>query len=150
MRALLTALKTDRLTWLSRLLSLIGLGISAYLAYVYLRHQTPVCDASRGCEVVASSDYARPYGIPMPLFGVAGYLALFVTACLRGQRARTLGMVFTVIAVAASGVLTYLELEVIHAVCVWCVASATCATLHVFVNSARYVRGEPDISLAPA
>ena len=141
-----SALRTDKLTWLSRALSLIGLGISCYLAYTYLRHQIPVCDGSNGCGKVAQSDYARPGGIPMPLFGVAGYLLLFITACMRGDRAREAGMLFTVIAIAASGVLTYLELQVIDAVCYWCVASAICASCHVVVNSARYVRGEPRVT----
>lgn len=146
MNPFFSALRTDKLTWLSRALSLVGLGISVYLAYTYLRHQIPVCDGSNGCGKVAQSDYARPGGIPMPLFGVAGYLLLFVTACMRGDRAREAGMVLTVIAIAASGVLTYLELQVIHAVCYWCVASAICASCHVVVNSARYVRGEPKVT----
>lgn len=141
----LEALRTDRLTWLSRALSLTGLLIASYLAYTYLRHQVPLCSSSNGCEKVANSDYARPGGVPMPLFGVAGYLLLFVTACIRGERARAAGMVLTVFAIAASATLTYLELNVIHAVCYWCVASATCAALHVVVNSARFVRGEPDL-----
>ena len=55
-------------------------------------------------------------------------------------------MVFTVAAIAASAVLTYLELYVIHAICWWCVASATCASFHVVVNSLRYVRGEPVVT----
>jgi uncharacterized membrane protein len=134
------------LTWLSRALSLLGLGISAYLAYTYLRHQIPVCDGSNGCGKVAQSDYARPGGIPMPPFGVAGYLPLFITACMRGDRAPEASMVLTVIAIAASGVLTYLELQVIHAICYRCVASAICASFHVVVNSARYVHGEPKIA----
>jgi uncharacterized membrane protein len=136
------ALRTDKLTWLSRGLSLTGLAISSYLAYTYLRHQVPVCSDS-GCATVANSGYARPGGVPLPLLGVVGYLLLFVTACLPGRRARSAGMVLTVVAISASAVLTYLELEVIHAVCVWCVASATCAAFHVVVNSTRYVRGEP-------
>jgi uncharacterized membrane protein len=143
-------LRTDKLTWLSRLLSLIGLTISGYLAYTYLRNQVPVCSTGSGCKIVAMSDYARPGGIPLPLAGVAGYSALFVTACLRGERARMLGMVFTVMAIGASILLTYLELNVIHAVCSWCVASAICAALHVVVNSARYVRGEPHLTAAAA
>ena len=52
-------------------------------------------------------------------------------------------MVFTVLAIGASIGLTYIELNVIHAICYWCVASATCALFHVVVNSTRYVRGEP-------
>jgi uncharacterized membrane protein len=77
----------DRMTWLSRLLSLTGLAISTYLAYAYLQHQAPVCSASAGCAIVAHSKYARPFGIPLPLLGGAGYLLLFIAACRRGQRA---------------------------------------------------------------
>jgi uncharacterized membrane protein len=51
---------------------------------------------------------------------------LFITACPPGQRARAAGMVFTVLAIGASIGLTYIELNVIHAICYWCVASAVC------------------------
>jgi len=140
----LSLLAADKLTWLSRLLSLIGLGISCYLAYTYLNDQAPVCLAGlHGCQKVEQSSYARPAGIPMPLLGVIGYLALFVTACLPGARARAIGMVLTVCAIATSLCLTYLEVEVIHALCYWCLSSATCAALHVVVNSTRFVRGDP-------
>jgi uncharacterized membrane protein len=139
-------LRTDGLTWLSRALSLTGLTIAAYLTTVYLEHLPPVCVNSGGCVTVQHSAYAHLWGIPLPVFGLVGYALLFVTACLPGQRARTAGMLFTVLAISASAVLTYLELNVIHAVCIWCVASATCALCHVMVNSARYVRGEPAIA----
>jgi uncharacterized membrane protein len=135
---------TDKLTWLSRALSLTGLAISSYLAFRYLHHQAPICLAhSHGCLKVEQSVYARPGGIPMPLFGVAGYLSLFTTACIRGPRARAAGMTLTVLAIVASLGLTYLEVEVIHAICYWCLSSAICAALHVVVNSTRFVRGEP-------
>ena len=49
----------------------------------------------------------------------------------------------TVLAITASIGLTYLDVYVIHAICRWCVGSATCALLHGFVNSTRFVRGEP-------
>ena len=137
-------MRTDKLTWLSRALSLTGFAIAAYLTTVFLQDLPPACfGGSTGCATVQHSSYAHLAGIPLPLFGLAGYALLFVSACLPGQRARTAGMVFTVVAVSASAVLTYLELNVIHAICYWCVASAVCATLHVIVNSARYVRGEP-------
>jgi uncharacterized membrane protein len=143
--------RTDKLTWLSRALSLTGLAISTYLAYTYLNHEAPVCVAgSQGCLKVEQSSYAWPGGIPMPLFGVAGYLLLFTTACMRGQRARTAGMVLAVFAIAVSLTLTYLEINVIHAICYWCVSSAICAALHVLVNSARFVRGEPGVRSRPA
>jgi uncharacterized membrane protein len=142
-------LRTDKLTWLSRGLSLTGLSIAAYLTTVYLQNVPPLCANSGGCVTVQHSQYANIAGIPLPIFGLVGYALLFVTACLPGQRARTAGMVFTVIAIGASILLTYLELEVIHAICIWCVASATCAALHVVVNSTRYVRGDPDALNSP-
>ena len=134
---------TDKLTWLSRGLSLMGLAIAAYLTTVYLRHVPPICGTSGGCVTVQHSRYAHVAGIPLPVFGLVGYTLLFVTACLPGQRARTAGMLFTVVAISASVVLTYIELDLIHAICIWCVASATCALCHVIVNSTRYIRGEP-------
>ena len=140
-------LRTDKLTWLSRVLSLAGFAIAAYLTTVYLADVPPVClGGSSGCVTVQHSSYAHLAGIPLPLFGLAGYLLLFISACLPGQRARTAGMAFTVFAIAASAVLTYLELNVIHAICYWCVASAVCATFHLIVNSIRYVRGEPRLA----
>ena len=141
--------RTDKLTWFSRLLSLTGLSISTYLAWKYLHNQAPVCTITHGCAKVEQSKWARPGGIPLPLFGMVGYTALFITACIRGQRARTWGMIFTVGAIGVSITLTYLELNVIHAVCIWCVASATCALLHVIVNSTRFVRGDPAMYEAP-
>ena len=137
---------TDRLTWLSRALSLTGLGIAAYLTTVYLQHVPPLCGTSGGCVTVQHSRYAHLAGIPLPVVGLIGYTLLFVTASLPGQRARAAGMVFTVMAITASLGLTYLELYVIHAICLWCVASAICAFLHVIVNSTRYVRGEPAVT----
>jgi uncharacterized membrane protein len=146
-------MRTDKLTWLSRALSLTGFAIASYLTTVYLEHVPPVCfGGSSGCVTVQHSSYAHLAGIPLPLFGLAGYALLFTSACLPGQRARTAGMAFTVFAISASAVLTYLELNVIHAICYWCVASAVCATFHVIVNSIRYVRGEPKLAYlgAPA
>ncbi len=142
-------LHTDWLTWLSRALSLTGFGIAAYLTTVYLQDAPPLCGTSGGCVIVQHSRYAHLAGIPLPVIGLVGYGLLFISACLPGQRARAAGMVFTVLAITASIALTYLELNVIHAICLWCVASATCALLHVFVNSTRYVRGEPAVGEVP-
>jgi uncharacterized membrane protein len=102
-------MRTDKLTWISRALSLTGFAIAAYPTTVYLQDVPPVClGGSGGCVTVQHSSYAHLAGIPLPLFGLAGYTLLFISACLPGQRARTAGMVFTVFAIAASAVLTYL------------------------------------------
>ena len=106
--------------------------------------------ALRAAARSAPADDHRTQRPGAGLFGLLGYALLFISACLPGQRARTAGMVFTVFAIAMSTVLTYLELNVIHAICYWCVASAVCATCHVVVNSIRYGRGEPQLAYAGA
>ncbi len=140
-------LHVDNLTWISRALSLAGFGIAAYLTSVYVVHVAPTCVSGGGCVTVQHSKYAHIVGIPLPAIGLLGYGVLLLAACLPGQRARAAGMALTVFAICTSLGLTYLELNVIHAICVWCVASATCAALHVVVNSTRYVRGEPPPAL---
>lgn len=147
--SLVRTARTDRLAWISRVLSLVGLMIASYLTYTYLRHQGPVClTGSEGCVKVEQSRYAHPAGIPMPLFGVAGYLMLLTSAFMQGERARTAGMLLAVLAITVSLWLTYLEVAVIHAICYWCVSSAACAALHVVVNSVRFVRGAPAVGPA--
>ena len=145
------AMRCDTLTWLSRGLSATGLALSIYLLYTYLHHDAPVCFAGGGggCVKVEHSSYAQPLGIPMPLFGVIGYLMLMASTFVPGERGRTLGMVFAFVAITASVILTYLEVAVIHAICYWCVSSAICATLHLIVNSARFVRGDPSCLMKP-
>ncbi len=141
---------TDKLTWLSRALSLMALAICSYLAYYYLQNKAPVCTIVHGCSAVEHSRWARPDGVPLPLFGIAGYMVLFITVCMRGQRARFAAMLFASFAIAMSICLTYLQLNVIRAVCIWCVSLAVCALVDVIVNSARYVRGDLDSDDPPA
>jgi hypothetical protein len=101
--------RTDKLTWLSRALRLTGFAIAAYLTTVYLQDIPPACfGGSTGCVTAQRSSYAHVAGIPLPLFGTCRLRAVV----------RTAGMVFTVVAVGASALLTYVELNVIHAILV--------------------------------
>jgi uncharacterized membrane protein len=113
------------------LLALVGLFISLYLWLYKIGWLGALKCGSGACEFVQTSRYATLLGQPVALYGMVGYLALFVIA-LVGLQPRFLphpgptrllaagscaGFAFTVY-------LTYLELFVIHAVCRWCVASA--------------------------
>jgi uncharacterized membrane protein len=103
----------------------VGLIIALYLTATKLSGGLPVCGPVQGCEDVARSEYSSIFGVPVAVFG-----ALFsaVTAVLglawafRADRRALLGAyglgLFGMLFVAY---LTYLELFVIHAVCVWCV-----------------------------
>ena len=107
-------------------LAAIGLAISAYLTWTKVSGVPPICGPGGGCETVENSSYSSIFGIPVALLGM-GYSATVLVAVLawwRGGRregilvAYGLGLVGTLVEVY----LVYLELFVIHAICIWCVA----------------------------
>lgn len=112
-------------------LSLIGMGIALYLTYVESRNVSAVCGPVGDCNAVQSSPFAKLLGvIPVGLLGALGYLSI-LGAWFLGRREGAVGrwMPLVIFSMALFGVLfsiylTYLELFVIKAVCIWCVASA--------------------------
>jgi uncharacterized membrane protein len=106
--------------------ALIGLAIAGYLWLTRVAGGLPACGPAGGCDVVAQSEYATFMGLPVALFGVAYSATLVVLSMLwwrRGERRALLlayGLGFLGLLVVAY--LTYLELFVIHAICIWCVA----------------------------
>jgi len=119
--------------WLIPLLSLLGLGVSIYLAYVEISQVEAVCGPVGHCNLVQSSTYAQILGIPIAVLGILNYVAIAILWA--GQRLKPLA---TLSAVALLGLtlfgalfsiyLTLLEIFVIRAVCVWCLSSAIITT----------------------
>jgi uncharacterized membrane protein len=77
--------------------------------------------------------------VPIGLIGVAGYVAILAVWAW-GRRAAgalpaTLLVLMAGFGVAFSIYLTYLELFVIRAVCMWCVTSAVVMTLLLLVST---------------
>jgi uncharacterized membrane protein len=113
-------------------LNIIGLGVAGYLAYIEMQAIPAVCGPVGDCNAVQSSTYARLFGVlPIGVLGVAGYLAIvaawlwahFRTDWLADLAPLALfGM--TLFGTIFSIYLTYLELFVIHAVCIWCLSNA--------------------------
>ncbi|MDP2671205.1 MAG: vitamin K epoxide reductase family protein [bacterium] len=138
--------KTGRLhNRLIFLLSLVGLTISGYLFYTYVR-QTPILCVNSGCELVRASGYSYFLSVPLPAYGGLMYLGIFITSFSRtlfGARFfQTSSKVILVLAsagVAVSAYLTYLEAFKIKAFCIWCLASAV-VILFLFLTSAFEVR----------
>ena len=112
-------------------LSIVGVAIAIYVSQSFLRKASIVC-ISTGCETVRKSPLAYPFGIPVPLFGLVGYLVLTASAFLRTmqQKTRTLVTLANIMfGVAIFGVLfvswfTYTEIFIIRGLCMWCGISA--------------------------
>ncbi len=112
------------------ILALAGLGISLYLTWVYTTDRVAICLGSGGCETVQYSPYAWILGIPIPTLGAAAYLLVLALALL-GLRSREPAewVVLTLFGTSLVGLLfsaylTYLEIFVIRAICLWCAVSA--------------------------
>jgi len=128
------------------LLALVGIGIAGYLTYVHYNKLAPICAVGHGCEKVQNSEWAKVGGVPVPVIGLVGYVAILASLLVRGELARlaTAGMAY--IGVSFSAYLTYRELFSIHAICQWCVGSAVTMTL-IAVLATLHVLREPHAEL---
>ncbi len=125
----------------------VGLLAALYLAVTKLAGQAPVCGPLQGCETVASSSYSEVAGVPVAVFGVAFSVVLIALTSRwwrTGDRRALLATYgLALLGCFVVGALTYLELFVIHAICVYCVAYAV-TVVAVFALAAREVRRTAD------
>ncbi len=89
----------------------------------------PVCAIAHGCAIVQASDYSELAGVPVAVLGVLGYLGVLAALVRDGEAGRTAAAFLSLAGLGFSAWLTYVELGVLHAVCIWCVGSAVCMAL---------------------
>jgi len=130
-------------------LALAGVGLATYLAMYKLGFIGTLACGSGGCETVQLSRWATFLGLPVAIWGVGFYVALFALALL-GTTDRFVDEAWVshaLLALTGWGVifstwLTYLELYVINAICVFCVVSAILVTV-IFLVAVLEWRGRP-------
>lgn len=125
-------------------LALIGIGIAGYLTWVHYEGLSPICAIDDGCEKVQSSRYAKVGGVPVPLIGLVGYVAILGSLLVRGELARLATAAMAIGGFAFSVYLTALELFEIHAICQWCVGSAIVMTAIALLATIRTLRAPGD------
>jgi uncharacterized membrane protein len=127
-------------------LALAGIFISLYLTLYKIGVIGELSCSIGSCETVNLSKWSRFLGLPVAAWGLFFYVDVFAIALVgtmpRFENEPIISLVLT--AEAAVGVLftawlTYLELAVIHAICIWCVTSAVVVTL-IFLTSALDLR----------
>lgn len=108
--------------------SLGGLAIAAYLTAVRLAGELPACGPAGGCETVALSEYSAIAGVPVAVLGLLFSVVLVVLTAtwwrLGSRRGLLAAYGLGLFGVLFVAYLSWLELFVIHAICVWCVAYA--------------------------
>lgn len=115
--------------------SLLGLADSVYLAMSEISGTALTCDIQGldGCNQVAQSPYSHLFGIPLGVYGVLFYGALFVLAFLI-FRFRSSFFSRALLFIAALGALLslwfiYIQAVLIKALCVYCLGSAVLSFL---------------------
>ncbi len=113
----------------------VGLLLATYLWPYKIGVVGELKCGTGSCETVQASRYAELLGVPVALYGVAGYATLFAIglAGLDPVRATDPRLTRLLAALATAGLvftvyLTAIELFVLHAICRWCVASAVIMT----------------------
>ncbi|MFD0687100.1 vitamin K epoxide reductase family protein [Actinomadura fibrosa] len=109
------------------ILTLAGLGISVYLTVAHYDDDALVCSASAtvDCHAVTTSKYSELLGVPMPLLGLAFFVAFAALITPWALRSTWPPLRWGRIASTSVGVLmvVYLvtvELAILHKICLWC------------------------------
>ena len=128
------------------LLALTGLFVALYLTLYKTGAIGSLTCSIGSCETVNTSRWSTLLGLPVAAWGLGFYIVALVVSILAttdrwvDERAPSLVLV----ALSGWGVLfslwlTYLELFVINAICMWCVISAIIVTL-IFIVSVLDLR----------
>lgn len=115
---------------------LAGLVASTMLAVDYLR-PTPAFCLEGGCEALKHTAYATPIPhVPMPFFGIAGFLAIGVAACWPGRRGRMAQLLLSVGAAMLGASLILLQM-MLGQYCPFCLVADGSGLFALLAASAR-------------
>ncbi len=117
-------------------LALVGMGIAAYLTYVHYSGAAIACSTG-GCEKVQTSSYAELAGIPVAVIGLVGYVLILLTAFVAGELGAVAAVGLTLGGFAFAVYLIYVQVALIEAFCIWCLASDGVLALLVLVSLLR-------------
>ena len=119
------------------IVALLGFADAAYLTLEHYQNAIPPCSIG-SCETVLTSVYSTVLGIPVSLAGAMYYLvilvALFAYLDTKKDFLLKLALIIPVIGFIATAWFVYLQLFVLHAICVYCMGSAITTTLLFIVS----------------
>jgi uncharacterized membrane protein len=102
-----------------------------------------VCAIAHGCETVQKSDYSKLAGVPVALLGLIGYAGILAALIKDDENSRAAAAFISIIGFGFSAWLTYTEIAIIDAICIWCVGSAICMTILAALNVSRALTASP-------
>ena len=140
---------TRRMPYILAAIGTAGFVIGSYLTIAHWGDQPIACGGVGDCGYVNSSEYATVGSIPVSGLGALMYLAMTFVAIAWIRRSDIDWMPIAYWGLALSGAgyaayLTYVELAILHAICIWCVTSAVLLALSLIFASVAVFGDEPD------
>ena len=105
------------------LVALAGIGVAGYLTWAHFADSAVICVAGGGCETVQKSSYSEIAGIPVALLGLVSYSAILALIGWDTPIAKLAAAALALVGLFFGLYLLVLQLFVIDAICVWCVAN---------------------------
>ena len=124
----------------------IGVLDSLYLIWLKFSESDRGCGGLGDCVSVNSSVYSELFSIPIAVLGLAFYLSIIGISALedRHPSARAWGALSTLglslVGTLYSAWLTYVEVAILRAICLFCIASALLMTATLIVAIVRVQR----------
>lgn len=120
--------------------ALAGIGVAGYLTWAHYGDATVVCVRGGGCETVQRSSYSEIAGIPVALLGLLAYTTVLALVAWDSPIARLSAATIALVGVVFAVYLLAVQLFVIDAICVWCVANDVLIAPALAVTTALRLR----------
>jgi uncharacterized membrane protein len=105
------------------LIAIAGLAVAGYLTWAHYADEAIACVAGGGCESVQSSSYAKIAGVPVAALGLGAYGTILVLLVWDSPVVRLAAAAIALVGLLFSMYLLVVQLFVIDAICVWCLAN---------------------------
>ena len=124
------------------IVALAGTAVAGYLTWAHYADTAVVCVAGGGCETVKESEYAEIAGIPVAVLGLVAYTVILALIAWDTPMARLSAATIALVGLLFSAYLVVLQLFVIDAVCVWCLANDLLIAPALAVLTGLRLRGD--------
>lgn len=119
------------------IMAVLGFADAAYLTIEHYRGVIPPCSVLQGCETVLTSSYSVIFGVPVSLMGGLYYLLVAIGAFMYLESKHGKGeiaayhasvlkwtLIITALGFGMSLWFVYIQLFVLHSICIYCMGSA--------------------------
>lgn len=122
------ALNLNITVWIFAIFSFLGFADATFLTVEHYLGTPIPCSILGGCDIVTNSVYAQVGPVPLALLGSLYYLTLVILSIVYLDSKKDVAMksasYMTVVGFLASLVFVYLQIFIIHALCLYCMISA--------------------------